>query len=171
MAKTAPPIGRMVQAGILSWILPGAGHFALGHRGLGLIFFIAVTFPFATGLAVGGVKNMVNPWGNRWLFLAELGTGGYTTAALMLNKSVGFPPEALADPEYIHKIPKDELRRYLSFYPESDVALIYLATAGLLNILVILDALTRAQTGGLPTFYRELGVTPGDSEAPGGDRQ
>ena len=44
---------------------------------------------------------------------------------------------------------------YMSYYPESDVAQIYLATAGLLNLLVILDAISRAQTG-LPTYHREL---------------
>ncbi len=45
------------------------------------------------------------------------------------------------------------LTDYVAYYPASDVAQIYLATAGLLNILAILDAITRAQTHGLPTFH------------------
>jgi hypothetical protein len=53
----------------------------------------------------------------------------------------------------------------MSYFPESDVAQIYLATAGLLNILVILDAISRAQTGGLPTFQREM--TPAPKAEPG----
>jgi hypothetical protein len=48
----------------------------------------------------------------------------------------------------------DEVR-YSAYYPYSDIAQIYLATAGLLNVLVILDAIARAQTGGLPTFAPE----------------
>lgn len=141
----------MVQAGILAWLLPGAGHFFLGHRGIAAVFFVAISFAYGTGLAVGGVKNSVNPQANRWLFLAELGIGGYTSVGYIASISL---------PDYGPK----ELSPYASFYPESDVAQIYLAIGGLLNLLAILDALTRAQTGGLPVFYHEMAAT---SEPPG----
>ncbi|MGD8451246.1 MAG: hypothetical protein PVJ57_05455 [Phycisphaerae bacterium] len=161
MARAENKTGLMIQAGVLTWILPGLGHYRLGHRGLALTFFLAISFPYWTGLAFGGIKNSVNPWSNRWLFIAELGTGGYTTVNLFINRHLGnFPPQLLADPKYLNKVEDDAERKrllqYISYYPESDVAQIYLATAGLLNILAILDALTRAQTGGLPTFHREL---------------
>ena len=160
MARTQVKTGKMIQAGVLTWILPGAGHLLLGHRGLALLFFLAISVPFWTGLAVGGIKNCVNPWSNRWLFLAEMGTGGYATVCLLINKfESDFDPEVLADPKYLNTVSAEKRQQYLkymSFYPESDVAQIYLAAAGLLNILAILDALTRAQTGGLPTFYRDL---------------
>ena len=140
---------KAIQAGVLSWVLPGLGHFLLGQRGLGLVCFIAVTFPYFTGLAFGGIKDSVNPVTNRWLFLAELGAGGYTVPGMFVSRAVerhvaelerqGTPAKATA---------------YTAYYPESDVAQIYLATAGLLNLLVILDAISRAQTGGLPTFRR-----------------
>jgi hypothetical protein len=160
MARSQATTGRMVQAGLLAWILPGLGHYALGHRALGIVFFLAISVPYWAGLAIGGIKNNVNPWSNRWLFLAEMGTGGYTSVGLFVNSRFGeLRPQALADPKYLNLL-SDEARNrylaYLSFYPESDVAQIYLATAGLLNILAILDALTRAQTGGMPTFHREL---------------
>ena len=146
-----PGIARTLQAGILAWILPGAGHFALGHRGLGIVFFSAISFAYLTGVAVGGVKTSVDPQANRWLFLAEMGAGGYTTAFYFWSSSIRVPPGA---PEYI------------SFFPESDVAQIYLAAAGLLNVLAILDALSRAQTGGLPTYHRDL--PPAREDAGGG---
>lgn len=148
-----PGIARTLQAGILAWILPGAGHFALGHRGLGIVFFSAISFAYLTGVAVGGVKTSVDPKGNRWLFLAEMGAGGYTTAFYFWSSSIRVPPGSAAD--------------YISFFPESDVAQIYLAAAGLLNVLAILDALSRAQTGGLPTYHR--GLPPAREDA-GGDR-
>ncbi len=158
----------MFQAGILTWILPGLGHYALGYRALGVVFFVAISFPYWAGLAIGGIKNCVNPWSNRWLFLAEMGTGGYTSVCLFVNNHAGEPrPQALADPKYLNLLSDEALDRclpYLSFYPESDVAQIYLATAGLLNILAILDALTRAQSGGLPTFHRELPAAGGGGE-------
>lgn len=143
----------MVQAGVLAWILPGAGHYFLGHRGLALVLFVAISFAYGTGLAVGGVKNSVNPRVNRWLFLAELGVGGYTIAGYVVSNRLP-----------IHDA--KELSPYVSFYPESDVAQIYLAVGGLLNLLAILDALARAQTGGLPVFYHELA---GDGQADDGE--
>lgn len=142
---------RSIQAGVLSWILPGAGHFLLGHRGLGLVCFGAISLAFWTGLAFGGIKDSVNPVTNRWLFVAELGVGGYTIPCAVISRRIehyiaarertGQPVRAVD---------------YSSYYPESDVAQIYLATAGLLNLLVILDAIARAQQRGLPTFHREL---------------
>jgi len=161
-------LAKTIQAGVLAWLLPGAGHWRLGQRGLAVTFFLAISIPFWAGLAVGGIKNCVNPWSNRWLFLAEMGIGGYTGACLLINVNVGdLDPRALADPNYLTAQMKDlppqeaderlaTSLRYMSFAPESEIAQIYLATAGLLNLLAILDALTRAQTGGLPTFYREM---------------
>jgi hypothetical protein len=170
---SGPPAStaKLVQAGLLSWILPGAGHWMLGHRGLAAVFFAAISLPFWTGLAIGGLKSSVNPWSNPWLFLAEMGTGGYTSVSLLANRTIGdLNPQALADPKYLNKVTSEQRKKYLpymSFYPESDVAQIYLATAGLLNVLVILDAIARAQTGGLPTF-REPEPPPTAPAVPGG---
>lgn len=151
MARTRPTTpsdttGQAIRAGVLAWIIPGGGHFVLGHRGLAAVFFIAISVPYLTGLALGGVKNFANPRANRWLFLAELPVGGYTVPAYLAGQAVEArlrtQGKDLNDPEYV------------AYYPASDVAQIYLATAGLLNILAILDAIARAQTGGLPTFHR-----------------
>ena len=159
---------KAILSGVLTWIVPGAGHYLLGHRGLAGVFFLAISIPYWTGLAIGGVTNCVNVRTNKWLFLAELGIGGYTTPCYVVSRTIernvarhmdlpGVP--ALPDPgrpsaEYTRFV--NQLAPYVSYYPESDVATIYLATAGLLNLLAILDAITRAQTGGLPTFHREL---------------
>ena len=149
------PTTRMVVAGILAWILPGAGHYFLGHRGLGVVFFVAISFAYGSGLAIGGAKNSVNPAVNRWLFLAEIGAGGYTMAGYALSNRL---------PTY----DADKLSPYVIFHPESDIAQIYLAVGGLLNLLAILDALTRAQTDGLPVFFHEMPADPdADSEAEG----
>jgi len=155
MKQKPDPAIRMFQAGILAWILPGGGHFFLGHRGLAAVLFVAITFAYGTGLAIGGVKNSVNPRANRWLFLAELGIGSYTTVGYMVSNRL---------PDYGPK----ELSPYVAFYPETDVAQIYLAIGGLLNLLAILDALTRAQTGGLPVFYHEM--TPTDAARGEGEK-
>lgn len=146
--------GKLIQAGILAWILPGAGHFYLGHRGLAAVFFAAITFPFLTGVAIGGVKNSVNPSVNKWLFLAEMTAGGYTTVFYFISSR-------------LPTVPPNERSEYVSYYPETDVAQIYLAAAGLMNVLAILDAMARAQSGGLPTFRREMRKTASDAERGG----
>ena len=146
---------RTIQAGILAWLLPGAGHFLLGQRGIAWVFFVTISFAYGTGLAIGGVKNSVNPRENRWLFLAELGIGSYTGIGYVVSNRL---------PDYGEK----ELSPYVSFYPESDVAQIYLAIGGLLNLLAILDALMRAQTDGMPVFAHEMEPDKPDA---GGDSQ
>lgn len=150
-------VDRMIQAGVLGWLLPGGGHFLLGQRALGAVFCVAISFVFFTGLALGGIKNSVNPLTNRWLFLAELGVGGYTVGSYVVNLTVGeVRPQHLATAQSRDRIDPQVFAKYVSFFPAADIAQIYLATAGLLNVLAILDALVRAQTGGLPTYYREL---------------
>jgi hypothetical protein len=141
---------EMLQAGLLAWILPGAGHFFLGYRAFGLVYFLAISFPYLAGVLIGGVKYSVNPQENPWLFLAEIGVGSYTVLFTLLSYSLPAKVE------------------YLSYYPETDVAQIYLAVAGLLNVLAVLDALARSQTGGLPVYYHELRhhKPPGTGESP-----
>lgn len=165
MSPSQDTTAKTVQAGLLSWILPGAGHYMLGHRGLALVFFFAITIPYLTGLAIGGVTNSVNPRTNRWLFLAEMGVSGYTVPSFFISRTIErgilknlglghIPPEGGAGSA--HQTWVRARAKYVAYSPESDIAQIYLAAAGLLNLLVILDAISRAQTGGLPTYHREL---------------
>ena len=39
---------------LVSWLVPGAGHLALGRRHKGVIFLIAIPLMFAIGLAING---------------------------------------------------------------------------------------------------------------------
>lgn len=162
--KQVDTTAKAIQAGLLSWVLPGAGHFWLGQRSLALVMLVGVSLPYLIGLAVGGVTNSVNPRSNKWLFLAELGVGGYTVPGYFVSQRIerallrdldlpAIPTEASAQTDIDRW---DRARSpFVAYYPESDIAQIYLATAGLLNLLVILDAISRAQTG-LPTYHRDL---------------
>lgn len=139
-SQTPPDISaRAIQAGLLAWIIPGAGHFFLGARGLATVFFLAISLPFFVGVALGGVKDSINPQTNRWLFCAEIFIGGYTTAGYFVSNS-------------LPNIPPNQKSPYASYYPEADIAQIYLATAGLLNLLAILDVVARVAQDGVPTF-------------------
>lgn len=140
MPKPVDTTADTIRAGLLAWLLPGAGHWALGRRGLAAVLFVAISGPYIFGVLVGGLKESINAQTNSWLFLAECGVGSYTIGGWMWSARLREKPNT---PEFV------------SYYPESDVAQIYLATAGLLNILAILDAMARASSGGAPTFARE----------------
>ncbi len=179
MPSNADTTIASTKAGLLSWLIPGAGHWWLGHRGLAVVFFIAVSFPYWVGMAFGGIVPSASLRTNFWLVLAETGVVGYTAPCVItswgieerllakarLSWSFGDPNDPLdaqKNPVGFQDFLKVATRDgYMSYYPESDLAQIYLATAGLLNLLVILDAVSRAQTGGLPTFHRELQAAEG----------
>jgi len=124
---------RVTLAGMLAWLFPGLGHIYLGYWKRGVILLVTITAIFWSGVAIGGVRGTVD-WHNRkaW-FIAELCTGGNTLAAATLHKAIG-PARKTSkgfDPHTGHWL-------------AVDVGVHYAGVAGLLNLLVILDALARA---------------------------
>jgi len=97
---------------------------------------VTITATFWTGVAVGGVRNTMDPKGERRLwFAAQICTGGNSLAALALRQTVSKSP-----------LPKGT---YLS----SEVGVHFTGVAGLLTILIILDAIARAEPA--PVTSRE----------------
>lgn len=127
---------RAPVAGLLAWLIPGLGHIYLGHRTRGLILLVTVTVTFWCGVAIGGVRSTVDPRERRLWFVAQICTGGNTIAAVMLRQRIErtMSPEELAGPAG-HWLP-------------ADVGVHYTGVAGLLNLLVILDAVARGDRGG-----------------------
>lgn len=122
-------------AGILSWLVPGLGHIYLGHRVRGLICLVTITVTFWTGVAIGGVQGTVDPRERTMWFMAQLCTGGNTLAAYGLHEAV--------EP---HQAAGQQSTAVLAHWLSSDVGVHYTGVAGLLNLLVILDALGRAES-------------------------
>jgi len=111
-----------IVAGVLAWLVPGLGHLYAGMRARGLVIFVAISLAFWTGVVIGGAQSTVSWDTNRWWFAALVFTGGYT----MLTMAIGKLPSAMP-----------------SYGKTLDLATIYTGVAGLLNILVILDAIGR----------------------------
>lgn len=118
----------------------------LGHRKRGLIFLIVITITFWTGVAIGGVRGTIDPKARTAWFMAELCSGGNALAGLTLQKAV-----IAAVPEG-HPLPQP------GHWLAIEVGIHYCGVAGLLNLLVVLDAIVRAD----PTAARQVlaGVTP-----------
>ena len=159
---SSPPAYSSSVAGLLAWIVPGLGHVYLGHRVRGLTIMVVVAVTFWGGVAIGGVKSTVDPHENRLWFLAQICAGGHTIAAALwsnqLEPVVYRCPSCQADlgrepqsGEHCAKCRKEvspvELatRTRKAFWPQIDIAIVYSGIAGLLNVLVILDAIARAE--------------------------
>lgn len=144
MPASPPPMSptlRVPLAGLLSWLLPGAGHLFIGERVRGIILIATITVTFWTGVAIGGVKNTVNPH-DRWLwFLGQVCAGGHTLTALAIGSAMPTPP---LGQEYTR----------LAYGREEELSVVYTAICGMLNILIILDVLVRAEKSAIPAYNR-----------------
>lgn len=145
---------RMPIAGLLTWLLPGAGHLYIGQKVRGIIFIVAITLTFWTGVAIGGVKKTVDPHDRTLWFAGQICAGGHTLAALTISRLMPEPPEE--DPS---------LR--IGYGASEEVSVVYTAICGMLNILILFDVLVRAEkpegaavpvaTGASPAVLRKGG--------------
>ena len=104
---------------LASWAIPGAGHLWLGRRTKGLVFLIALPLMFAIGLAIHGRLfpfDLAEPLVGL-AALADLGIGATYFIASSLGYGVG------------------EVRAVTYEYGNA-----FLIVAGLLNLLVVIDA-------------------------------
>jgi len=109
--------------GLFAWLVPGAGHFYLGQKNRAAVFFVAIHLTFWMGMIIGGLQSTIDPVANKAWFFAQICAGLNTVASLILSKIPAAVP---------------------CYGKTLDLAIIYTAVAGLLNILVIFDAMVRA---------------------------
>ena len=109
-----------VSAGLLAWVVPGAGHWVLGRRAKAVMFFVLILGTFLAGWMISHRENVWFERG-RLHMLAQAG-GGLVTFVL----GVGRPP---ADPK------EAVMHRF-------EIGTLYTMVAGLLNVLVVMDAAT-----------------------------
>ncbi len=104
---------------LASWAVPGAGHLWLGRRNKGLIFLIALPLMFAIGLAIHGrlFPFTVSEPLVCLAALANLGIGAPYFIASAFGYGAG------------------DVRAVTSEYGNA-----FLIVAGLLNLLVVIDA-------------------------------
>ena len=113
------PSGGIVLLCAAAWAVPGAGHYWLGRRGRGMAFFLALTLMFLLGLVAQGRLfpfDFSEPLVGLAAF-ADLGIGVPYFMAGALSQGVG------------------DVRAVSYEYGNA-----FLIVAGLLNLLVVLDA-------------------------------
>ena len=111
--------GTLVLLSLASWAIPGAGHLWLGRRTKGLIFLIALPVMFAIGLAIRGRLfpfDVSEPL-VCLAAVADLGIG----APYFVASALGYGGGAVRAVTY-------------------EYGNAFLIVAGLLNLLVVIDA-------------------------------
>lgn len=178
MAKPHKPrafVPNSTIAGLLAWVFPGLGHWYIGHRARGVILMAVIAVTFWCGVAIGGVKSTVDPRENRVWFLAQICAGGHTIAATIWSNRLA--PMTYACPECGERLPREPMdgdacpacghvmrdatfaqRSRIAYWPQVDIAIVYTGIAGLLNLLVILDAIARAEIEPLERRQRAAGA-------------
>lgn len=135
-------IQRGLLAGLLAWLLPGAGHWFVGARQRAVAFFVIVGLMWGAGLAFDGNLAVVDkaraPVLTRLQVLANLAIGPIEPVARYAL--YGELVYEAAAPRRGALSSALETRRQRSFERWSVYGSAYLLAAGLMNMLVILDA-------------------------------
>jgi hypothetical protein len=111
--------GSLVLLCLAAWIIPGVGHLWQGRRSKGLVFLVALPLMFAIGLAVHGRLfpfDLSDPF-VCLMAAAEVGSG----IPYVVAKALGFGAGQVRAATY-------------------EYGNTFLMTAGLLNVLVVIDA-------------------------------
>jgi hypothetical protein len=123
LSRPMPPIGLWAPAVALGWLIPGGGHFLLKRTGRGIVLLAAVTCMFLCGLMMRGA--MFTPQSGD-LLTTLINTGGFVGDVFsgilyLLSVWLGYSQPDQAG--HVH-----------------DYGTKFLVTAGLLNILAMVDA-------------------------------
>jgi len=126
---------------LLAWLVPGLGHAWLGRSGRAAAFFLVVLATFFLGIASGGASTVIDRQ-QPLSYLAvvdNLAMGPFDVVArrMTLGELVYRLPDPEGDPrrqEILSRV-RDRVR-----IPTYEYGSTFLLTAGLMNILLILDA-------------------------------
>jgi hypothetical protein len=132
------PIADPALCAGLSWLVPGLGHARAGQRDKGVVMGMAVLIVFALGLVVSNGHAVDRASYSVWWIGQNLFGGGSLFAALVTG------------PMRSESIPID-----------LDLGIVLCTVAGLMNLVVMVDAYTVAERSVFPVQL------PGDEPAPG----
>jgi hypothetical protein len=121
--RPMPRIGAWAPAVALGWLIPGGGHLLLKRTGRGVLLMVSVTSMFLCGLMMRGA--MFQPQSGD-LLTTLINTGGFigdicSGILYLLSQWLGYSTPDMAG--HVH-----------------DYGTKFLVTAGLLNVMAMVDA-------------------------------
>jgi len=151
----APSGVTVFLAGLLAWIVPGAGHVYLGRTLRGVILCVCINGLFWTGVLIGGVFT-VEPMQHRWWFAGQMCTGAsglagwYRQRHVRRNIITDLRRDGIDAGQSRKAYTQVLIEKGLSLdFPAASVARAYSGVAGMLNIMVVFDAVMLAAMGRL----------------------
>jgi len=120
------------MAAVLAWIVPGGGHFYLGQRSKAVLLFVLLVTTFFIGWALSGFCNVylsstrVRDVVGLSTVIGQMLNGGPALLAIVISRMRG----VLQDPADVNSI--YQIGNY------------YTLIAGMLNLVLVLDAVYRA---------------------------
>jgi hypothetical protein len=164
-SKRPPPDPtEPVIAGVAAWLVPGLGYWLIGQRSRGITVGVTVVTLFVMGLLIGGVRvlevptfdhagqHMANtsltaevrskPWS-----IAQVMTGPIGIVAGALSVDASRPDDSMPlDPSSSSSLlgPVHLSLGNDSHSRVNEIAVLYTAVAGMLNLLAIIDTAHRA---------------------------
>ncbi len=136
-----------VIAGLLAWLVPGAGHLYQHRRAKAAIFFVCIFGTFMYGMFLGEGRVVYAQWEGpeyrRYPFICQAAVGLPSLPAMVLAWTGGesfFGTKWYVPPEIFGgKSPElDEL--HLRLNRRFELGTVFTMIAGLLNVLAIYDA-------------------------------
>lgn len=124
------PLARRTLAVLAAWLVPGAGHLALGRYGRAALFFVTIVGAFVLGVSLNGHLYWPTPDTSSFFhfdlitvlwFFAEVGSGLCYVVSYAVGLGMAPLPQAAASPTF-------------------EYGNTFMFLAGLLNYLVIHDA-------------------------------
>lgn len=101
---------------------------SLGHRRRGVLIMFGVLFLFLGGVLIGGIDSVDRRDDKLW-FLAQSAVGPLAFAIDMVNQN------------YVKQLPEEQRFPTMGINKPNEMGTLFSALAGLMNFVVILDAL------------------------------
>jgi len=113
---------------LLGWILPGMGHFSIGHRRRGLLIMSGVIFLVFCGVLVGGIDAVDHKNDGLW-FIAQVWCGPIVVGIDLMNQA------------WVASLPTSQRATLVGLSHANEIGTLFIAMAGLMNFVVLLDVL------------------------------
>ena len=142
-------------AGVLAWLIPGAGHLYQRRFAKGILFLVCILSTFFFGLSLGSghvVYASLAKDDMRWHYFCQVAVGAPALPALLqthrvrngkepLFGGVMAPPRNVTNFDDPGSVRNDELAQWhRDLHSYFELGTLYTMIAGLLNILAIYDA-------------------------------
>ena len=111
----------MLIVGLVSWVLPGAGHFIIKEKKRSAIIFVTITLTFCMGLYIGSI-GVIDPIASKICYTGQVLTSPLVAVLGHLTRGGTFAV----------------------YGKPSEIGQIYTGVAGLLNLLCIINAVYMA---------------------------